>query len=127
MLAGKWPKSKPEVGVNLGCDSSLLIRDYQVDLLTSCRFEMSDIVETLYPYQSDQGQGLSFEAGMKISVQERGENGWWKGSLLKNDSEDGQPEAEGWFPASYVDEKIETSLEEVYKKYCKFCRKVNSK
>ena len=64
---------------------------------------MTDIVQTIYAYQGE--HGLNFEAGDKIQVKERGENGWWRGTLLKNgDSTDGElSEKEGWFPSSYVE------------------------
>ncbi len=67
---------------------------------------MADIVETLYRYESEQGHGLSFEAGVKISVTEKGDNGWWRGILLNNNIDNGDKpqEQEGWFPASYVEE-----------------------
>eukprot|EP00794_Sanderia_malayensis_P009109 gene9109-10082_t len=69
---------------------------------------MADIVKTLYSYESDQGHGLSFEAGVKINVTERGDNGWWRGNLLNNNNNDGNDndnsEFHGWFPASYVTE-----------------------
>lgn len=63
---------------------------------------MTDIVETLYSYAG--GNGFDFEAGEKINVQERGDNGWWRGTLL--DSTDGKmSEKEGWFPSSYVEKR----------------------
>ena len=61
---------------------------------------MNDIVTTIYAYTGE--HGLNFEAGEKLNVLERGENGWWRGALLKDgDSTDGS--LEGWFPSSYVE------------------------
>ena len=67
---------------------------------------MTDIVKTIYAYEGE--HGLAFGAGEKILVKERGEDGWWRGFLLKDgDSPNGvMPEKEGWFPSTYV-EKIE--------------------
>lgn len=64
---------------------------------------MTDVVHTIYPYKDE--HGFSFNAGEKIEVKERGENGWWRGAVLAiNDSTDTEvSEREGWFPSSYVE------------------------
>jgi len=64
---------------------------------------MTDIVHSIYAYDGD--NGFKFRAGEKILVKERGENGWWRGTLLnQGDSTNGEiEEKEGWFPSSYVE------------------------
>lgn len=61
---------------------------------------MTDIVQAIYEYTGE--HGLNFGPGEKINVLERGENGWWRGALVKYDTTDGQATIEGWFPSSYV-------------------------
>ena len=65
--------------------------------------KMTDIVHSIYAYDGD--NGFKFRAGEKILVKERGENGWWRGTLLnQGDSTNGEiEEKEGWFPSSYVE------------------------
>ena len=64
---------------------------------------MTDIVHSIYAYDGD--NGFNFGAGEKIRVKERGENGWWRGTVLsQSDSTNGEiEEKEGWFPSSYVE------------------------
>lgn len=73
---------------------------------------MADIVQTLYPYEGE--HGFTFSAGEKIHVKERGEDGWWRGTLLKHgDLINGEiPGREGWFPSTYVEstEDLNTSV-----------------
>ncbi|XP_065065945.1 growth arrest-specific protein 7-like isoform X2 [Rhopilema esculentum] len=62
---------------------------------------MNDIVTTIYAYTGE--HGLNFEAGEKLNVLERGENGWWRGALLKDGGDSTDGSLEGWFPSSYVE------------------------
>ena len=73
---------------------------------------MTDIVQTLYAYEGE--HGFTFGVGEKIHVKERGDDGWWLGTLLKHgDPINGEiPGREGWFPSTYVEstEDLNTSV-----------------
>jgi hypothetical protein len=62
--------------------------------------EAQDLVIALYEYKAQRGDELDLELGDEILVLVKENDNWWMGKLVKN----GQ---EGYFPASYVQEKVQ--------------------
>ena len=73
--------------------------------------EAQDIVMALYEYKAQRGDELDLILGDEIQVLVKENENWWMGKLMKN----GQ---EGYFPASYVQEKVQvdrqTAIRKVY-------------
>lgn len=62
--------------------------------------EVEDIVVSLYDYRAQRGDELDLKIGDEILVLVRENENWWLGKSIETSQE-------GYFPAAYVQEKIE--------------------